>query len=211
MCIAGSWYDAEFNPTGSALGAWVVDKNGIRSAEQNSAGNNIMINGTYDTVTSVANDTKVFLGDNKGNLFVTDSSTFYLTPIRLNFNIDPNDILWDLRYNGTHLLAAYGTQAVVVDLRQGPSPGLAYRMWLNITGQEMRQTTFSPDGSLIFGAFEPGKPAFEIQQWEWDGRSSSRNYTGHTNVVNQIVVSGDGKFFFSSGGDNTIRQWLIQR
>ena len=46
--------------------------------------------------------------------------------------------------------------------------------------------------------------------WDIHNKSLYKEFSGHTDFVNDLHVSWDGKFFISSSSDKTIRKWDIE-
>jgi WD40 repeat protein len=81
---------------------------------------------------------------------------------------------------------------------------------------EGRDSALSPDGRTLavgVGTYKPGVPASDgaIVLYDVATGSELRRLTGHTDRVDSLVFSPDGKFIASGSadGDRTIRLWGI--
>lgn len=103
------------------------------------------------------------------------------------------------------------------------------RLWELSTGKELktfkghpgdvRSVVFSPDGKYVlsgsaFRPLEAGSSVPEnheetIKLWEVSTGREVRTLRGHSEVVNSIVFSPDGRYALSGGTDETIKLWEI--
>lgn len=51
--------------------------------------------------------------------------------------------------------------------------------------------------------------AYEIVVWDISTRQELRRFTGHTNIVNGVAISSDGRLLATGGQDRTLRLWDV--
>jgi WD40 repeat protein/serine/threonine protein kinase len=89
------------------------------------------------------------------------------------------------------------------------------RLWDLETGQELRQlpgsggswvdgVAFAPNGHQAYSA---GGAQFTLRCWELSSGQELRRFVGHTDYVQCLAVSPDGRCLLSGARDNTMRLW----
>lgn len=74
-------------------------------------------------------------------------------------------------------------------------------------GQDSDVIALSLDGTVIAQA---GMGDFSIKLWSTNNESTLQKLTGHTDDVNHMVFSPDGKLLASSSDDETVRLWDVE-
>ncbi|WP_052055505.1 trypsin-like peptidase domain-containing protein [Myxosarcina sp. GI1] len=63
---------------------------------------------------------------------------------------------------------------------------------------------FSADGNLFSSSWDK-----TVRQWQIESGKAIKDFIGHTQIVNAIALSDDGKILASGGQDKTIRLWDV--
>jgi lysophospholipase L1-like esterase/Tol biopolymer transport system component len=134
---------------------------------------------------------------------------------------DGSAIMWDpltgkqLRVFKNHFVAVAGV-AFSLDgkwLVTASADG-APRLWDAASGQELRGfiepngvygVAISPDGKYI----ATGGEGMVVRLWDAQTGSEVHRFSGHSDVVRNVVFSPDGKYILTASNDDTARLWLI--
>jgi WD40 repeat protein len=132
-----------------------------------------------------------------------------------------SDISWDLRpYGGSTTMGPRTVYAQVRDGVENVSPTASVSIFLtsvSLTGHTdwVNSVAFSPDGRLLAsgscGQRDSGGNCIqgEIKLWEVATGSLVRTLSGHTNWVNSVAFSPDGRLLASGSSDRTIKLWEV--
>jgi WD40 repeat protein len=109
--------------------------------------------------------------------------------------------------------------ALSSDGRLAASTGRDYtvRIWTTADGKEIRlldlpkrgipgSVAFSPDSRQLMVGSADFLRLFDVETGKLEGL-----FTGHTNAVQAIAFSPDGRHLLSASNDNTVRYWDVAR
>lgn len=82
----------------------------------------------------------------------------------------------------------------------------------NLTGHAgaVRQAVFTPDGRFILSCSGSPNGDRTLRLWDIQAGKEVRQFSGHTDDVNAVALSSDGKRALSGGMDKTVRFWDVE-
>lgn len=81
-------------------------------------------------------------------------------------------------------------------------------IWQASAPVDVRDLALSPDGRMFFTGDDPFLP--EAHLWDTESGELIRAYQGHTDLINNVDFSPDGKFLLSASHDGTAILWPVQ-
>ncbi|KAJ3033205.1 hypothetical protein HDV00_006648 [Rhizophlyctis rosea] len=164
-------------------------------------------------------DSTIFWGDSTGvvhscQLTSTGPGAVVTFPTYHNSTLStPTSIIDTLVTNTTHIFATYqynnasflSTWSLSTNPPQFiPRP---YGSDMSYVGRNVNKILVSSDGKWIFGS---NYNTEQVQQWGWNDYWPVRNYSGTAPYsLTAIAGSADGKYFFTGGMNDQIRQFEI--
>jgi hypothetical protein len=131
------------------------------------------------------------------------------------WNLETAKVQSTLKLQGPALWAAFAPSSDVLGVVDSESKHSVARLW-NWRSQEMmtllpdsfgvRTLAFSLDGRKLVGGLQNGL----IRSWdlpEGERPQQGNEFEGHTDFVESLVFSPEGKLFASAGADKTFRWW----
>jgi WD40 repeat protein len=138
-------------------------------------------------------------------------------------------ILWDIK-TGAQLHVFAGHEGPMQGIAFSPdgkliastSLDMTIRIWDTATGKELKQfktggdffsnPLFTPDGKALAVASTTGWNAgsltdIAVRLLDVDNGKEIRRFTGHTNLIQGIAISPDGRKLLSGSSDATVRVW----
>jgi len=136
-------------------------------------------------------------------------------------NSDYSITLWDVA-SGSELRTLPSLGGYIIRLAYSPdgkilaaaSPEQPVKLWDAASGQELRTLSganavnfvFSPDGSMLATT---GGGDWIVRLWDVSSGQELRNMSGHTDWVNGLAFSPDGRMLASTSSDTTIKLWEV--
>ncbi len=121
---------------------------------------------------------------------------------------------------GTDPVEPVAGQPFTIHLQGSDPDGDALSFEYRRVGESRWQA--APQGQVRFDHVEPGVLELEFRsldsrgtasrpiRWVWQVSSEVRRFTGHTNGVNSVAFSPDGRFVLSGSWDEMLRLWEVE-